>query len=373
MSKRDYYEVLGVDKNASEAEIKSAFRKLAKKYHPDICKDKDGPEKFKEAQEAYSVLSDAQKRKQYDQFGHAGFDNMNSGAGTGGFDFNGFDFSDIFDAAFGGGFSSFGFDSFGGRKSQRRRKGADTLYQMNITFEEAVHGAEKEIKVEVSEECEDCGGKGGHGEETCSHCNGTGKVREQTSTLFGAFVSERVCSECKGQGSTVKSRCNTCKGKGHVICEKTISVTIPSGVDTGQQIRISGKGEAGINGGPNGDLYIEFNVKKHLLYKRDGNDVYIDLPVTISDLALGTVKDIKTLDGEIKLKIREGSQPEDVLKIRNKGINDPNTGRPGDMFVVLKLIIPTKLSKEQKKLFKELEDTGLDQEEEFKRFNKLNK
>ena len=379
MSKRDYYEVLGVKKDASEAEIKSAFRKLAKKYHPDLCKDPDGPEKFKEAQEAYSVLSDATKRAQYDKFGHTNFDNMNNNAGggfgNGGFDFGGFDFSDIFDQAFGSGFSSFGFDNFGfgNRNSNRKRKGADSLLKMNITFDEAVYGCEKEITIDVTEKCEECDGHGGFDEETCPECNGKGKVREQTSTLFGAFVSERVCSRCNGKGVTYKTRCSNCKGKGTVTREKTINVTIPAGVDTGQQIRISGKGEAGINGGSNGDLYIEFNVEEHPLFKREDDDIYVDVPVTITDLALGCVKDIKTLDGEIKLKIREGSQPNEILKIKNKGISDPNTGRPGDMYVVLKLIVPNKLTREQKKLFKELSETDLENSEEFRRFNKLNR
>lgn len=382
MSKKDYYEVLGVSKNATQAEIKSAFRKLAKKYHPDICKDPDGEAKFKEVQEAYSVLSDEGKRKQYDQFGHENFENMNrGGAGgfggfgnAGGFDFGGFDFSDIFDAAFGGsGFSSFGFDSFGGRGKNRKRKGADTLYRMNITFDEAVYGCEKEIKVDVTEECSECDGAGGHGEETCSECGGTGKVREQMSTIFGSFVNEKVCSTCKGKGKTYRTRCDKCRGRGTITEEKIINISIPAGVDTGVQIRISGKGEAGKNGGPNGDLYIEFNVSPHPLFKRDGTDIYVDLPVTITDLVLGTVKDIKTLDGEIKLKIREASQAGETLKIKGKGIPDVNTGRKGDMFVVLKLVVPTKLSKEQKKLFKALSDTDLENAEEFKKFNKLNK
>lgn len=379
MSKKDYYEVLGVSKNATQAEIKSAFRKLAKKYHPDVCKDPDGEARFKEAQEAYSVLSDEGKRKQYDQFGHENYENMNrGGAGgfgnAGGFDFGGFDFSDIFDAAFGGsGFSSFGFDSFGGRSKTRKRKGADTLYRMNITFDEAVYGCEKEIKVDVTEECSECDGKGGHGEETCTECGGAGRVREQMSTIFGSFVNERVCSACKGKGKTYRTRCNRCRGKGTVTEEKIISVSIPAGVDSGEQIRISGKGEAGKNGGPNGDLYIEFNVSPHPLFKRDGTDIYVDLPVSITDLVLGTVKDIKTLDGEIKLKIRESSQAGEILKIKGKGIPDANTGRKGDMYVVLKLVVPTKLSKEQKKLFKALSDTDLENSEEFKRFEKLNR
>lgn len=382
MAKKDYYEILGVSKNASQAEIKSAFRKLAKKYHPDVCKDKDGEAKFKEAQEAYSVLSDENKRKQYDQFGHENFENMNrGGAGgfggfgnAGGFDFGGFDFSDIFDAAFGGsGFSSFGFDSFGGRGKSRKRKGADTLYRMDITFGEAVHGCEKEIRVEVTDVCNECDGLGGFDEEECPNCGGTGRVREQMSTIFGSFVNETVCKTCNGKGKTYRIKCSKCRGKGTVKEEKNISVSIPAGVDTGTQIRLSGKGEAGKNGGANGDLYIEFNVLPHPLFKREGTDIYVDVPLTISELALGTIKDIKTIDGEIKLKIRESSQPEEILKIKGKGVADPNTGRKGDMYVVLKLVIPTKLTRAQKKLFKELSETELKEEAEFKKFDKYNK
>ena len=375
MAKKDYYEVLGVEKGASEAEIKSAFRKLAKKYHPDVSKEPNAEEKFKEAQEAYAVLSDSSRRKQYDQFGHAGFDNS-SGAG-GGYDFSGFDFSDIFEQAFGGGFSSFGFSDFGFGGSRggrnRSRQGADALYKMDITFDEAVKGCEKEIILDVSEECDKCHGKGGLGEETCSECNGRGTVRQQTNSIFGAFIGESTCRECGGSGSTYKEKCKECRGKGYIIKEKKIKVTIPAGVDTGNQIRLGGKGSPGSNGGRNGDLYIEFNVKKHLLYNRDGDDIYIDLPVTITDLTLGTIKRVKTLDGYIDLKIHGGSQPEDVLKIKNKGIVNPNTNRHGDMFIVLKLIIPSKISKEQKKLFESLSKTDLDKEDEFKKFDKLNK
>ncbi len=375
MAKRDYYEVLGVKKDASEAEIKSAFRKLAKKYHPDVSKEENAAEKFKEAQEAYAVLSDSSRRQQYDQFGHAGFDNNGASNGAGGYDFSGFDFSDIFEQAFGGGFSSFGFDdfAFGGKKRRRSRRGSDSLYKMNITFDEAVYGCEKEIVLNVSEECDKCRGKGGLGEEICSNCNGRGTVREQTNSIFGAFIGETMCRECGGSGVTYKEKCSKCHGKGHTIEEKKIKVTIPAGVDTGNQIRLSGKGEPGNNGGGNGDLYIEFNVQKHILYKREGNDVYIDLPVTITDLALGTVKRIKTLDGYIDLKIHGGSQPEEILKIKNKGIIDPNTNRHGDMYIILKLIIPSKLTKEQKKLFESLSDTDLNKDEEFKKFDKLNK
>lgn len=381
MAKKDYYEVLGVSKNASDDEIKSAYRKLAKKYHPDVSKEENAAEKFKEVQEAYSVLGDKNKKSQYDQFGHSAFSGGAGGAGAGfggagGFDFNGFDFSDVFDQAFGGNFSSFDFsDIFGGGRKRGRRshRGADTLYQMNLTFDEAVFGCEKEISLDVSEKCDTCEGKGGIGEEVCSECNGRGVVRKQTNTMFGAFVGESTCTECGGTGVTYKKKCKDCNGKGHTTEHKTINVTIPAGVDTGEQIRISGKGEPGSNGGSNGDLYIEFKVSKHKLFKREGRDIYIDLPVTITNLTLGTIKRIRTLDGYIDLKIHSGSKPDEILKIKNKGIIDPNTGRHGDMYIVLKLIMPSKLSRDQKKLFEKLDETNLENEDDFKKFDVLNK
>lgn len=375
MAKRDYYEVLGVDKNASEAEIKSAFRRLAKKYHPDVCKEADGAEKFKEAQEAYAVLSDKEQRSKYDQFGHSAFDN--NGMPGGGYDFSNFDFSSIFDDLFGGGgfSSSFNFGGFGGngRGGSRARKGADTLLRMNLTFEEAVFGCEKTVDIDLTEKCEECKGKGGFDEEKCDECNGMGRVRTQTQTLFGAFMREAVCPKCGGTGKTYKKVCKKCSGHGQITKEKEITITVPAGVDTGHQLRLSGKGEPGINGGPNGDIYIEFRVAKSKFYKRDGNDLYLDVPVTITDLVLGCTKEIKTLTGYIDLKIKEGTQPEDILKIKGKGIEDPNTGRNGDLFVIIKLIVPTKLTKEQKRLFMDLSYTDLENSEEFKVFNKLNK
>ena len=370
MAKKDYYEILGVDKNASESEIKSAFRKLAKKYHPDVCKEADGEAKFKEAQEAYAVLSDQGKKDQYDKFGHSAFDQNGNPGGSGGFDFSGFDFSDIFNEAFGGGFSSFGF---GGNKKNRPTTGPDTLLKMNLTFEEAVFGCSKDISLDLNETCSECGGKGGHGETTCSECNGRGKVQKEANTIFGTFMTETTCPNCNGKGVTFKSVCSKCRGKGIINGKKTINVVVPKGVDTGNQIRLSGKGEAGRNGGPNGDLYIEFNVGKHLLYKRDGNDLYLDLPVTITDLVLGTNKNIKTLEGNVDLKIKEGSQSGDILRLKNKGITDPNTGRNGDLYVVLKLIVSTKLTKEQKELFKKLQCTDLENADEFKKFEKYSK
>ncbi len=372
MAKRDYYEILGVGKNASEDEIKSAFRKLAKKYHPDVCKEADGATKFKEAQEAYAVLSDKNQRAKYDQYGHNAFEGMNGHSTGGGYDFSGFDFSNIFDELFGNsGFSSFG--GFGGSKRNRATKGSDLMYRMDIDFEEAVYGSKKEIELSVTETCPECGGHGGHDEKTCPDCEGSGYINQETRTILGAFVSRSICSTCGGKGHVYKDVCSKCHGKGKVKVKKDITINIPKGIDTGEQLRLTGKGEAGSNGGPNGDLYIEIHVNKHPLYTREGNDIYIELPVTIIDLTLGTSKKIKTPHGFIDLKIKEGSQPGDVLRVKGKGIANESWGKDGDFFIVLKLNIPTKLTKNQKKLFEELQDTDLESSEEFKKFDKLNK
>ena len=369
MNKKDYYEVLGVDKNAGESEIKSAFRKLAKKYHPDVSKEPDAAEKFKEAQEAYAVLSDDSKRKQYDQFGHAAFQNNGAG-GAGGFDFGDFDFSDIFGDIFGGGF---GFGGFGGRgsNSNRARKGGDLLMRMNLTFEEAVFGCKKTINIDISEKCEDCNGKGGHGEKTCSACNGSGQVSKEQSTLFGTFMTRATCNVCSGKGKTFESKCSKCRGTGHIKTNKDVDVKIPAGVDTGNRLRLSGKGEAGINGGPNGDVYIEFNVKEHQIFEREGNDIYLKLPITITDAVLGAKVEVPTIYGTVKLSIPAGSKSNDKHRLKGKGVEDVNTGRTGDMYVILDVHVPSKLNKEQKKLFEQLSHTTLDDNGDFKKIAKF--
>lgn len=374
MAKRDYYEVLGVSKDASDAEIKSAFRKKAKEFHPDLNKSPDAPEKFKEAQEAYACLSDKDNRAKYDQYGHAAFENPygNAGNSYGGNPFGNFDFGDIFDDLFSGGFGS-SFSSFGGNQRARSRKGADSLYGMKIDFMEAVYGCKKDIDLEYYEKCDDCDGKGGHGEETCSECGGRGSVLKQAQTIFGTIQTKTVCSECNGTGRTFRKTCSTCRGNGKVKVNKTITIDIPAGIDDGEQLRLSGKGGAGINGGANGDLYIEIKVLSHELYRRDGNDIYIDLPVTITDLCLGTKKTIKTMDGYVDLKIKEGSQPGDTLRIKGKGINSEDSWKKGDFYCVLKLIIPTNLSRKQKNILDDLSETDLEDDIAFKKFNKLNK
>lgn len=361
MNKRDYYEVLGVSKTASEAEIKSAFRSLAKKYHPDVSKEPNAADKFKEAQEAYAVLSDAEKRRQYDQYGHAAFDQMNGGSG---FDFSGFDFSDIFGDLFGG---SFGF---GGRSSNRAHQGQDILMRMELTFEEAVFGCKKEIELNVQENCDTCHGKGGFDEEACATCRGSGQMTAEQRTLFGTFMTKSTCSSCGGKGKTYKTKCSTCRGTGKVRTHKIKEVKIPAGVDTGNRLRLAGVGEAGYNGGPNGDVYVEFRVANHPLYERDGNDIYIKLPLTITEAVLGCKKEIPTLYGNVKLAIPAGSATNDKHRLKGKGIEDVNTGRKGDMYVILEIHIPKKLSKEQKKLFEELSHTSLDDSSDFDKFKK---
>ncbi len=363
MNKRDYYEVLGVDKNASEAEIKSAFRKLAKKYHPDVSKEPDAAEKFKEAQEAYAVLSDANKRRQYDQFGHSAFDQM-GGAGASGFDFSDFDFSDIFGDIFGSGFG------FGGRSSNRSRRGNDTLVRIDLTFEEAVFGCKKDVKIDTMVECDSCNGKGGHGEKTCQTCHGSGQVTSEQRTIFGSFATRSTCQTCHGKGVTYDTKCSKCHGEGRIRENKTVEVKIPAGVDTGNKLRLNGKGEAGVNGGPNGDLYLEFKVKSHSLFERDENDVYLTLPITITEAVLGCKKDVPTLSGTVKLSIPAGSKTNDKHRLKGKGIADPQTGRKGDMYVIIDIHIPKKISRDQKKLFEALSKTKLDDSDKFDKIRK---
>lgn len=372
-SSKSYYDVLGVSKDADEKEIKSAFRKLAKQYHPDINKEPGAEAKFKEIGEAYAVLGDAEKRKQYDQFGHEAF---TQGASQGGFGggfggFGGFsaediDLSSIFGDLFGGGM-------FGGgsrRNSNRPRKGEDSLVRVNLTFDEAVFGCKKTIEIDLDTECEECNGKGGSGETTCSTCGGRGRVISQQRTPFGVFQSESTCPDCGGRGKTYKNVCKECRGNGHVVKNKEIEVTVPEGVDTGHQLRISGKGAAGYNGGPNGDIYIEFRVKEHPLFERKGNDIYVDVPITITDAVLGCKKEIPTLTGTVVLDIDSGSQSGDQLRLRGKGVKDPTSSKKGDMYVVLDVVIPDKLDRKQKELFKELAKTDLEIGSEFKNFKK---
>ena len=371
MEKRDYYDVLGVSKDASEQDIKRAFRRLAKEYHPDLNKGPDAEAKFKEAQEAYAVLSDENKRKQYDQFGHAAFEQGGPGGGfgAGGFDFSGFDFSDIFDNMFGG------RDFFGGRTSSRRtniRRGSDKLMRINLSFDEAVYGTKKDIDLDYYEECKNCHGNGGTGEKTCDKCHGSGTITAQQNTLFGSFLTKTTCDVCDGTGKTYSKICNDCRGKGHKKVSKTISVSIPKGVDTGERLRIPGKGGVGSHGGKNGDLYLEFVVRDHEFYIRDGNDIYLEVPLTISEATLGCKKEIPTLWGNIKLSIPSGTDTGDKQRARGKGIDNESSGRKGDMYFVMKVITPKKLSKEQKKLLEQLDKSNLS-DPSIDKFNKFTK
>ena len=298
MNKRDYYEVLGLQKGASDEEIKRAFRKLAKQYHPDVNKEPGAEEKFKEIGEAYAVLSDPQKKAQYDQFGHAAFENGAGGAGFGGFSAEDIDLSGIFEDLFGSSFGNFGFGS-SRRNTNRTTKGRDSLVKMNLTFEEAVFGCKKTIKIDLNEKCDKCSGKGGFEETTCKTCGGSGRVVVQQQSLFGVIQTQTTCKDCNGAGKTFKKTCNECSGTGHVRKNKEIVVTVPEGVDNGYQLRISGKGEAGSNGGPNGDIYIEFNVKEHEIYERDEEDIYLEIPLTITEAVLGCKKDVPTIHGTV--------------------------------------------------------------------------
>ena len=369
MNKKDYYEVLGVSKNASQDEIKGAFRKLAKKYHPDVSKEPDAEAKFKEAQEAYAVLSDADKRKQYDQFGHAAFDGTGGAGGFGGgfsgFDFNDFDYGDIFDNLFGG----LG-GGFGRRQSNRSRRGSDSLMVMKLSFEEAVFGCKKDISLEVIEDCDNCNGKGGFGESTCDNCHGSGTVTSEQHTIFGSFLSKTTCSKCGGTGKTFDRTCTSCHGTGRVKAKKNLEIKVPAGVDTGTRLKLSGKGDAGINGGADGDLYIEFKVSNHEYFVRDEDDIYIEAPITITEAILGCKKEIPTLYGNVTLSIPAGSESGDKHRIKGKGINNETMHHKGDMYIVLKIVTPKKLSKEQKKLLEELNKTNLEDDNDIKVFKK---
>ncbi|MBQ3435829.1 MAG: molecular chaperone DnaJ [Bacilli bacterium] len=384
-NKRDYYEVLGVSKNATEKEIKSAFRKKAKEFHPDLNKDNKeaAAEKFKEAQEAYSVLSDERKRANYDRFGHAGVGNGPTGSGFEGFSgfggagFDGFqgvdvDLGDIFDTIFGGGRD---FSSFTGRGNRNRKtRGDDMLMRLNISFEESVFGCEKDIKVDVVEDCPDCHGEGGFDKETCPNCHGSGTVTGEQHTIFGSFLSKTTCPTCQGTGSSFKRKCTSCHGSGKVTENKTITINVPSGIATGDRLRVSGKGNAGNNGGPNGDLYLEFIVKKHKYFKREEDDIYLEVPITFIEAIKGGKKEIPTIYGNVKLNIPAGVNSGDIERIKGKGVNNKTNNHKGDMYIEFKVITPTKLTKEQKKIIEKLEETTFNTPEidKFAKFTKEN-
>ena len=378
--KRDYYDVLGISKSASESEIKSAFRKKAKEFHPDLNKDDPkASEKFQEAQEAYSVLSDENKRKMYDQYGHAGVGNGGPGGegygGFGGFDASGFDFGDIFDSIFGGSGGFGGFSGFGGNvRSQgpRPTRGNDILMRMDLTFEESVYGCEKKFDIDVVEECSDCHGHGGFEKEECSTCHGKGTVTTQQHTILGAFMSTTTCPDCNGKGNTYKRKCSDCGGKGRVKKNKKITINIPQGINTGDRQRISGKGNPGTNGGENGDLYIEFVVDEHKYFIRENDDIYLEVPLTLTEAILGCKKEIPTLYDNVKVNISAGTNSGDKQRIKGKGVDNAYRRRKGDMYIIFKVYTPKKLSREQKQLIEKLANTDLDTDE-IKKFNKFTK
>ena len=377
--KRDYYDVLGVTKGATEAEIKSAFRKKAKEFHPDLNKDDPkASEKFQEAQEAYSVLSDESKRKMYDQYGHAGVGNGGPGGGGyggfGGFDASGFDFGDIFDSIFGGGGGFGGFSGFGGGRDQgpRATRGNDILMRMDLTFGEAIYGCEKKFNLDVVEECDECHGNGGFDKEECHTCHGKGTVTTQQQTILGAFMSTTTCPDCNGRGKTYKRKCTECSGKGRVKKNKKITINIPQGINTGDRQRISGKGNPGTNGGENGDLYIEFVVDEHDYFIRENDDIYLEVPLTLTEAILGCKKEIPTLYDNVKVNVSAGTNSGDKQRIKGKGVDNTYRRRKGDMYIIFKVYTPKKLSREQKQLIEKLADTDLDTEE-IKKFNKFTK
>ncbi|WP_227934908.1 molecular chaperone DnaJ [Alkalihalobacillus deserti] len=343
MSKRDYYEVLGVDKNASVDEVKKAYRKLARKYHPDVNKEADATDKFKEVKDAYDTLSDPQKKSHYDQFGHT---DPNQGFGGGSGDFGG-GFGDIFDMFFGGG---------GRRNPNAPRQGADLQYTMTLQFKEAVFGKDTEIEIPREETCQTCTGSGakpGTKPETCSHCGGAGQLNVEQNTPFGRVVNRRVCHHCDGTGKFIKSKCTTCGGKGKVRKRKKISVKVPAGIDHGQQLRVSGQGEAGVNGGPAGDLYVVFNVKPHEFFERDGDDIYCEMPLTFAQVALGDEIEVPTLNGKVKLKIPAGTQTGTNFRLRGKGVPNVHGRGQGDQHVKVRVITPKNLTEKEKEMIRE--------------------
>ena len=352
MSKRDYYEVLGVSRDVDGKELKKAYRKLAMKYHPDRNPDdKDADEKFKEATEAYEILGDEQKRAAYDQYGHAGVDP--NAAGGGGFGGGGANFSDIFGDVFG---DIFGGGGGGGRGGSRGgpQRGSDLRYTMELTLEEAVRGIEKKIRVPTLVSCETCDGSGakpGTSPKTCSTCQGSGQIRMQQ----GFFAVQQTCPACRGQGTMIEDPCNSCHGRGVKEETKTLSVKIPAGVDTGDRIRLSGEGEAGAMGGPAGDLYVQVAVKEHHLFQRDGRNLYCEVPISIVDAALGGELEIPTLEGRVKLRIPEETQSGKMFRLRGKGVAPVRGGAPGDLLCRVQVETPVKLNNDQKDLLRQFQ------------------
>lgn len=355
-NKRDYYEVLGVEKSASEDQLKKAYRKLAAQYHPDVCHEANAEEKFKEINEAYEVLSDADKRARYDQFGFAGVDpNFNPGGSPfGGFGggFGGFgDLGDIFGDLFGGGARST-------RSANRAARGENITAQVEVTFEEAAFGVQKELNVSRIEACDECKGSGaaaGTQPETCAHCHGTGTVRTQQNFMGMTMQSTAPCPVCGGKGKTIKTPCSRCKGKGRIRRSQKIKVDIPSGIDDGQSVRVRNQGNAGANGGPNGDLLVAVRIRPHELFTRDGANVYCDMPISFYQAACGAEIEVPTLDGKVRYAVPEGTQTGTTFRLKGKGIPFVGYSSRGDQYVTVVVETPNRLSKEQKELLRQFD------------------
>ena len=349
----DYYKVLGVSKDASKDEIKKVYRELAKKYHPDISKEKDAAEKFKKVSEAYAVLSDDTKRSQYDQFGSSGFQQRYSQEDI----FRGFNVNDIFGDMFGGDdiFNMF----FGGGSGRRQKKGRDLAYELSISFEEAVFGCTKEIEIETLDSCDKCDGSGSKDGkfDVCKECKGTGQVRVSKRTPFGIFTQVGMCSECSGEGKTTEHKCKECNGTGRVSKNKTVKVKIPAGVDNGSKLRVSRAGEAGIRGSVAGDLYVVLRVKQSDIFERGDNDLFLHVPISFSQAALGDEIKVPTLEKEIGIKINPGTQSGNKYRLSGKGVPYLDGYGKGDLYVIIDVITPKSISKEQKKLFEDLKKT----------------
>ncbi|MDG6479827.1 molecular chaperone DnaJ [Glaesserella parasuis] len=351
MSKKDYYEVLGLQKGASEQEIKRAYKRLAAKHHPDKNQgSKEAEEKFKEIKDAYEVLGDNEKRAMYDQYGHQAFEHDGGAGGFGGFGGGGFGgFEDIFSEMFGGGFG-------GGARRQRVVRGDDLRYDLEITLEEAVRGVKKDIRIRTLVQCDTCHGSGaeaGSKVETCPHCHGSGRVRRQQ----GFFMTETVCPSCHGTGKKIDKPCKSCHGDGRVEKTKNLSVTIPAGVDTGNQLRLSGEGAAGENGAPAGDLYVVIHVKDHDIFVRDGSNLYCEVPISFTMAALGGEIEVPTLDGRVKLKIPAETQTGKLFRVRGKGVTSARGGYAGDLICKVIIETPVSLNEEQKELLRKLEES----------------
>lgn len=353
--KKDYYEVLGVEKGASEEELKKAYRRLAKQYHPDLHpNDKEAEEKFKEINEAYDVLKDPDKRARYDQFGFSGVDpNFGGGAGGDPFGGGGFDVSDIFDSFFGG----FG----GGRRSNPNapRRGTDIEATVVISFEEAAKGCRKEVTFQQIETCDECHGSGaaaGSSPTTCPQCHGTGQVRISQRTPFGVMQTARTCDRCHGKGKIIENPCKKCGGTGRIRHHRTIEINIPAGIDNEQILNVSGKGNAGTNGGPNGDLHVYVSVRPHELFERRGNDVWCEMPITFVQACLGAEVTVPTLDGKVRYTIHEGTQPGDVFKLKGKGIPILGGRGRGDQYVQVTIEVPKNLNQKQKEVLRSFDE-----------------